>query len=60
VWCSKKFVDGWLAMGDMADMNPEGCLFLEGRMARFPHIGGTQVAHAASCPKLEQPENILP
>jgi acyl-CoA synthetase (AMP-forming)/AMP-acid ligase II len=57
-WCSEKLVDGWLLMGDMASMNPEEFLFLEGRPADFPHIGGAWVAHPAACRKLAESENM--
>ncbi len=43
VRCAEKLVDGWLVMGDMARMNPEGFLFLEG---------------PATCRKRAESENI--
>lgn len=45
--CAEKFSDGWLVTGDMASMNPEGFLFLEGRLSRFSKIGGEMISHAA-------------
>jgi len=47
VTCAEKFSDGWLVTGDMASINPEGFLFLEGRVSRFSKIGGEMVSHAA-------------
>ncbi len=52
-------MDGWPVMGDMVSMNPEGFLLLGGRLSRFPHIGGTRVARAASCRNLAELVSIL-
>jgi len=44
---AEKFRDGWLVTGDIARVDPEGFLFLEGRLSRFSKIGGEMVSHSA-------------
>lgn len=51
--------DGWFTTGDLARLDEEGFLFIEGRLSRFAKIGGEMVPLA----KLEEiilRENILP
>lgn len=51
-------MDARLVMGDMANMNPEGFLFLEGRLAPFPNTGDARISHPATCRKPAESENI--
>lgn len=43
----QKFQDGWLITGDVAHIDAEGFLFIEGRLSRFSKIGGEMVSHLA-------------
>ena len=44
---SEKFSDGWFVTGDVAHLDAEGFLFIEGRVSRFSKIGGEMVSHVA-------------
>jgi acyl-[acyl-carrier-protein]-phospholipid O-acyltransferase / long-chain-fatty-acid--[acyl-carrier-protein] ligase len=44
------FNDGWFATGDLARIDDEQFIFIEGRLSRFSKIGGEMVPHG----KLEQ------
>lgn len=44
---TEKFRDGWFLTGDVVRVQPDGFVFLEGRLSRFSKIGGEMISHAA-------------
>jgi len=44
---AEKFREGWFLTGDVVRVQPDGFVFLAGRLSRFSKIGGEMVSHAA-------------
>jgi acyl-[acyl-carrier-protein]-phospholipid O-acyltransferase/long-chain-fatty-acid--[acyl-carrier-protein] ligase len=62
---SESFIDGWFRTGDLARIDSEGYIFIEGRISRFSKLGGEMVPHGrveqiiAECFHLEDAESPL-
>lgn len=62
---NESFVDGWFRTGDLARIDSEGYIFIEGRISRFSKLGGEMVPHGrveqiiSECFHLEDAESPL-